>query len=77
MSVTINKWGHSLGLRLPKDIAAKNDLEVGSEVEFIDSKHGIIIRKINRKLTLAEIVKSYPKDYNPEELIPDLPSESW
>ncbi|MBK9679639.1 MAG: AbrB/MazE/SpoVT family DNA-binding domain-containing protein [Saprospiraceae bacterium] len=37
MTVTINKWGHSLGLRLPKDLAAKNDLEIGSVVEFLES----------------------------------------
>ncbi|MBK8777643.1 MAG: AbrB/MazE/SpoVT family DNA-binding domain-containing protein [Saprospiraceae bacterium] len=77
MTVTINKWGHSLGLRLPKDLAAKNDLEIGTVVEFLESPDGILIRKKSKEVTLKDIIDSYPKDYDPIELIPDLPSELW
>ncbi len=77
MTVTITKWGNSLGLRLPKDLAKKNKLEYGTQVEFIESENGILIRKMQKKLTLKEIIDSYPPNYEPDELIQDIPSESW
>lgn len=79
MTVTINKWGHSLVLRLPKKLAEKNELLEGTEVELIESPDGLLIRKKKMKITLDQLVKSYPKNYDPaEELIPDLlSSEEW
>jgi antitoxin MazE len=42
MSVKIQKWGNSLGVRIPKAIIEKVNLGENSEVE-IESKNGTII----------------------------------
>lgn len=78
MTVVINKWGHSLGLRIPKDLAQKNDIQEGTEIEFLETPDGILIRKKQKKMTFEELVAGIPDDYDMEDLIPDtLPSEEW
>jgi AbrB family looped-hinge helix DNA binding protein len=39
------KWGNSVGVTLPKPIRDTFNLEVGDEVELIDKKEYVIIRK--------------------------------
>lgn len=34
MAATVQKWGNSLGIRIPKAIAQQADLTDGTEVEF-------------------------------------------
>jgi len=78
MKVTINKWGNSLGIRLPKSISKQFKLKDGVEIELTETKDGILLRKKNRIPTLDEIVKSYPNKFREAELFPnDLPSEQW
>lgn len=78
MSVTVNKWGHSLGLRIPKDLALKNEITEGTEIELIDTNEGILIRKKQKKMTFEELLAGIPDDYDQENLIPTtLPSEEW
>jgi antitoxin MazE len=42
MSVKIQKWGNSLGVRIPKAVIEKANLSENSEVE-VESKNGTII----------------------------------
>lgn len=79
MNVKINKWGNSLWLRLPKPLAAKNKFKEGTEIEFLASPEGILIRKKQKKVTLDMIIKSYPRHFKPgRDLIPEnLESEQW
>lgn len=42
MSVKIQKWGNSLGVRIPKAVIKKVNLSENSEVE-IESKNGTIV----------------------------------
>lgn len=42
MQVQIARWGNSLGLRVPKEIAAKTGLQVGTRVE-ISAEDGRIV----------------------------------
>ncbi|MCC7403626.1 MAG: AbrB/MazE/SpoVT family DNA-binding domain-containing protein [Bdellovibrionales bacterium] len=42
MSVKVQKWGNSLGVRIPKTVIEKVNLKENSEVE-IESKNGTII----------------------------------
>ena len=45
-SVTISKWGNSLGVRLPKQIAEKAGLKAGSKVEVELCEEGTITIKL-------------------------------
>ena len=42
MSVKIQKWGNSLGVRIPKAVIKKVNLSEHSEVE-VESKNGMIV----------------------------------
>jgi len=42
-SVKLNKWGLSLGIRIPKDLVNKYRLSDNEEVSIIPEKNGILI----------------------------------
>ncbi len=52
MTVTINKWGNSMALRLPKLIVKNLGLEIGKEleIELVDDK--IVLKPKKEKMTL-------------------------
>jgi len=56
---TVQKWGNSLGIRLPKAIAEQVNLSEGAEVEF-DTAGGVLTvrptRRRRRKHTLASLL---------------------
>lgn len=60
---TIDKWGNSLGLRIPKSFAEQVHLKVGSEV---------IIEVIDGNL----VVKPKRKKYNLDELLARITPEN-
>jgi antitoxin MazE len=46
----VQKWGNSLGVRIPKAIAIKVGLEEGSEINFDVEDDKIIIKRKSQKL---------------------------
>jgi antitoxin MazE len=64
METNIQKWGNSLGVRLPKHIAISQSLKAGSRVVVTETKTGITIEVVKkpRKYTLAELLKGVTKD---------------
>ena len=60
MSSTMQKWGNSLGIRVPKAIAEQVNLKTGTEVDF-DTTGGVLtIRPKTRKRKrprLADLLK--------------------
>jgi antitoxin MazE len=55
--VHISKWGNSLGLRVPRDLAARAGLTEGSRVDVEARGDGaLIITKSKRRFTLEELV---------------------
>jgi antitoxin MazE len=62
MSVKIQKWGNSLGVRIPKAVIEKVNLSEDSEVE-VESKNGMIVifpakKKYSLESLLDQITKS-------------------
>ena len=56
MPTTVQKWGNSLGIRIPKSIAEQVKLRNGTEVEF-DTAGGVLtVRPRRRKYTLAGLL---------------------
>ena len=54
---TVQKWGNSLGVRIPKAIAEQVNLESGTPVDFDTSGGVLTIRpKRRRKQTLAALL---------------------
>ena len=57
MATTVQKWGNSLGVRIPKAVAEQVNLRSGSEVEF-DTTGGVLTLrpKRRRRFTLTELL---------------------
>lgn len=60
MHATVNKWGNSLALRLPKHIADELKLSDGATVELAVEAGSITIKPVRTKYTLAELLASEP-----------------
>jgi antitoxin MazE len=58
MATTVQKWGNSLGIRIPKSIAEQVNLESGTEVEFGTANGVLTIRpsQRQRKYKLSDLV---------------------
>ena len=56
MQATIQKWGNSLGIRIPSFIAKDLALKNGSSVEIIEEDDRIIIQA-SKKKSLQEILE--------------------
>ena len=54
--VQIAKWGNSLGLRVPRDLAARIGLIEGSRVDIEARGDRLVVTKSNRRFTLDELL---------------------
>lgn len=64
MTTTIQKWGNSYAVRLPKEALRKLNLQAGHQVEIRESTHGktlSIIPVQKREASLAEMVARITK----------------
>ena len=57
MQVQVSRWGNSLGLRIPKDIAIRAGLHEGVRVEIEAEGDRIIITPAKPRYILAELLK--------------------
>lgn len=64
MYATIQKWGNSLAIRIPKGILEVAHLHENDRVEIEADNDRIVINRINKKhKTLAERLAGYTGDY--------------
>jgi antitoxin MazE len=56
MVVSVTKWGNSLGVRIPKDIANQVGLQSGSPVDVVAEGNRIVISPRRPRYTLEEIL---------------------
>ena len=56
MQVQISKWGNSLGVRVPKDVAAKLGLTEGSRVDISVEGDRLVISTRRPVFTLDELL---------------------
>jgi antitoxin MazE len=63
VQVTVTKWGNSLGLRVPRDVAARVGLTEGARVDIEASDDGrIIVTRSRRRFTLEELLAGMTRD---------------
>lgn len=60
MITTIRKWGNSLGLRIPKNLAEDVQIKEGSSVQINVRKGRLVVTPLNGK------------EYSLEELVADI-----
>lgn len=57
VQLKVTKWGNSLGLRVPKDVAARAGLTEGARVDIEGFDDGrIVITPSRRRYTIEELV---------------------
>ena len=71
MMTTIQKWGNSQGVRLPKSILDELSLQENDPIEIVAANDSIIIMRVGRKRrakkSLEERFDNYDGDYKCSE----------
>jgi len=81
MSASVQKWGNSLAIRLPKAIAEQVNLETGSKIEFDTSNGVLTVRPLRprrrSKYKLADLLKGWkgPSPYRYFDRYPPVGKE--
>ena len=57
MNATIQKWGDSLALRIPKSVAQQISVGEGDDVELRVDAQGLVVRPARRRYNLAELLR--------------------
>lgn len=52
----VQRWGNSLGVRIPQELAPKYGLVNGSHVRFIEDGNRIILQPVEDEFTLEELL---------------------
>ena len=80
MKAKIQKWGNSLGVRIPKVLAQEVALETDSEVDMSSRDGEIIISPIRQKsLSLRQLLSGVTEANLHKEIVTDGPKgkEVW
>jgi antitoxin MazE len=57
VQVQVARWGNSLGVRIPKQIAERAGLRAGTRVEIEADADRILITRARRRYQLAELLE--------------------
>jgi antitoxin MazE len=58
MQTKVQKWGNSLGLRIPRSLAAEAQVEEGATVDLAVENGSLRVRRLRpRKYALSELLK--------------------
>jgi len=71
-TVIAQKWGNSLGIRIPKEAAEKIGISQGSEIELLFSRDDKTIilkpKKLQKKYTLDELISQITPENRHNEI---------
>jgi antitoxin MazE len=71
-TVIAQKWGNSLGIRIPKEAADKIGIEQGSELELCITENEKVItvkpKKSKKKYTLEELISQITPENRHKEI---------
>jgi antitoxin MazE len=68
MPVTLQKWGHSVGVRLPKPMLAQLGLRAGAQVDVSVEGDHLVIRRTRQRPTLDELLAQCRPENRPEPI---------
>jgi antitoxin component of MazEF toxin-antitoxin module len=79
MTTTLQAWGNSQGVRLPKALLAALSLETGArlDVELSPKKDAIIVKpatplsRVRARHRIEDLVAAMPKNYRTTEFSPE------
>lgn len=67
MQATIQKWGNSQGIRIPKAFLEALGMRENDLVELNRVDDNIVIRKVKKEVTLEDIFENYDGKYDAED----------
>lgn len=62
MRATIGRWGRSLAVRLPAEVAAKTQLKEGQHVDVSADGDGVVIRRSTPKVSVEGMFRGRTPD---------------
>jgi len=63
MKTTVQKWGNSLALRIPKALAAEARIRVGAKVELVCIPDGVLVKARRKpRYRLADLLARVTPD---------------
>lgn len=68
MTTTIQKWGNSQGIRIPKFILDETGWNDNEELVLRADKNRIIIEKISHRKNIKELFENFNGEYTPEKI---------
>lgn len=72
MEIELKKWGNSIGLRIPHQVAKSLKLDEESIVELTEENNTLIIKKKEKLLTLDELLESIPTNFSYPDDVEDF-----
>lgn len=80
MEARLQKWGNSVGIRIPSSIIKSLELKADDLLEIVEEDNKIVISKSNKnKISLKELFDNYNGDNLAKDFIWDDPQgrEIW
>ena len=69
MTTTIQKWGNSQGIRIPKILLDTVKWKENEQIMIVVDNDKLIIEKTkNRRKNIKELFENYKGDYEPKEI---------
>ncbi|MCD7777283.1 MAG: AbrB/MazE/SpoVT family DNA-binding domain-containing protein [Clostridiales bacterium] len=68
MVTSIQKWGNSQGIRIPKAMLDSLKWNSNTEITLTAEEDKIIIRKSNSRKTIRELFEGYEGNYEPTQI---------
>ncbi|NIK12558.1 AbrB/MazE/SpoVT family DNA-binding domain-containing protein [Alkalibacillus almallahensis] len=68
MNKTITKWGNSLAVHIPHDIADQHSLTNGSNVTISSTETGILIEPVDKDLSLEDVLSQINESNRHDEI---------
>ena len=68
MTTTIQKWGNSQGIRIPKFLLDTVKWKADTQLVLSSNDGKIIIEKAKPRKTIMELFENYDKEYTPNEI---------
>lgn len=68
MITTIQRWGNTQCIQLPKMLLDALNMHEGAEVEILTEDNSIVIKPVKRRKTIQELFAGYEGDYKPQEI---------
>lgn len=71
MEIKLRKWGNSIGLRIPHNLAQSFGIDENSTIELSELEDALILKK-KKSINLDELIASIPDDFDYPDDIEDF-----